>query len=69
MVENEEIVQAYLLTRNQVLIDPGGNVVDIHIPAVKIVMDLLEVKDQKRCFFAVKDLFTVFRPRKENEGS
>lgn len=52
----------YLLARNQV-VTVGEGVADISFPAVKIVMDVLGVVDQRRCFLKVHGLFHEFRPK------
>jgi hypothetical protein len=63
--ENEETAAVYMLTRRQVLTAGPGEPVDISIPAIKIVMDLYGVRDQKRCLNRVRRLFHHFRERKE----
>lgn len=63
--ENEDAVNAYLLTRNQVVMMGMETVADINIVAVKIVMDLFGVKDQRACLLKVRHLFHEFKPRRE----
>lgn len=60
--ENREALDVYLLARNQV-VTVGEGVADISFPAVKIVMDVLGVVDQRRCFLKVHGLFHEFRPK------
>ena len=64
-LENQEVVSVYFLTRNQFITVGMGMVADISIPAVKIVMDLLEVEDQKDCLKKVVHLFHEFRPKEK----
>jgi len=49
-----------MLSRQQVITTGMGQVVDISIPAVKIVMDLCGVKDQAACLNRVRKLFHRF---------
>jgi len=48
-----------MLTRNQVITGGMGGVIDINIQAVKIMMDLYDVKDQRRCMGKVRTLFNL----------
>lgn len=52
----------YLMTRGQYITAGMGTIVDISIPAVKIAMDMLKVKDQAGCLQKVRELFFEFRP-------
>lgn len=63
MEENEDAARVYMLTRRQYVTADQGQVVDISIPAVRVVMDLFEIKDQKSCLMRVRGLFHHF----ENE--
>ena len=54
-----------MMTRGQYVTAGMGTVVDIHIPSVKIVMDLLGVKDQVGCLRKVRDLFFEFCPKEK----
>jgi len=63
--ENQEAVSVYFLTRNQFITAGMGMVVDISIPAIKIVMDLYGVEDQKGCLHKVLHLFHEFRPKEK----
>jgi hypothetical protein len=63
--ENKEALDVYLVVRGQIITAGMGTVVDIDIPAVKIVMDLLQVKDQRDCLMKVRHLFHEFKPKEE----
>jgi len=65
MEENEEVAQVYMLARRQVITVGAGQVADLSIPAVKIVMDLYRVRDQKACLNRVRRLFHHFREKKD----
>lgn len=58
----------YFLTRNQIITAGMGQVIDISIPAVKVVMDLLGVRDQKTCLLKVRKAFHYFKPVQKNES-
>ena len=60
-----------MMIRDQVLIDSAGNMISISIPAVKVVMDLYEIKDQKDCLTKVLCLFDNYRTfiKEKEEGS
>ena len=67
--ENEEAAKVYMLTRRQVVaMGMGGQIVDISIPAVKIVMDLFGIKDQAACLNRVRKLFHHFLERQVSEN-
>jgi hypothetical protein len=53
-----------MLTRRQYVTAETGRIVDISIPAVKIVMDLMGVADQKDCLDGVRSLFFHFLEKK-----
>lgn len=55
-----------MVTRNQFITAGMGQVIDISIPAVKIVMDLYQVQDQKRCLSKVMAAFHEFKPTSED---
>ena len=57
MPENVDAINVYLLVRNQVITVGMGEVVDLHFPSVKIMMDMLEVKNQRQCFDKVLYIF------------
>ena len=57
--ENEDPARVWEKVQNQVIITMG-EVVDINHVAVKTVMDIYNVKNQRQCFEAVLDLFYVF---------
>jgi hypothetical protein len=54
--ENAEAGEVFMLSRGQV-VTIGPNVVDISIPAVLDVMDLLGVGDRRRCLIRVVETF------------
>ena len=56
--ENDIDAQVYMMTRRQVVtVGMSGQIVDISIPAVKIVMDLYGVSNQLACLNRVRKLF------------
>lgn len=58
MPENQEAAEVYQVVRGQVITaGMDGRVIDLNFPAVKIVMDLNGVKDQKACFDKVRHTF------------
>ena len=59
--ENEDAATVYMITRRQYITAENGRVVDISIPAVKTVMDLYGVREQRRCMSKVLMLFHRFR--------
>lgn len=68
--QNHDAAAIYMLTRNQVVTAGMGQPVDISIPAVKIAMDLYEVKDQRACLERVLRVFQHFeRIRRDNASS
>lgn len=58
--ENEGPLAVYMITRRQYVTAEQGRVVDINILAVKAVMDLMGVENQKRCLLLVQRLFHEF---------
>jgi hypothetical protein len=60
MAENRQAAEVYMITQNQFITVGMGQVVDISIPAVKIVMDLCGVQDQKKCLSKVRAVFHHF---------
>lgn len=59
--ENEEAAEVYMTARRQyVTRGMEGRVVDIDFNALKVVMDLYGVRDQRRCFEAVRGVFHHF---------
>jgi hypothetical protein len=65
--ENEAAAQVYMLTRRQYVTAEQGRIVDISIPAVKTVMDMIGVEDQLDCLNRVRKLFHAMR-EKEDDG-
>ena len=62
--ENDIDAQVYMMTRRQVVtVGMSGQIVDISIPAVKIVMDLYGVANQAECLNRVRKLFHHFLER------
>jgi hypothetical protein len=66
-IENEDAAEVYVVSRNQVVTADMGQVIDISIPAIKTVMDLFGVKDQKGCLLRVIRVFHHFLAKK-NKG-
>jgi hypothetical protein len=61
MPENQEAAEVFMMTRGQVITrGMEGQVVDISIPAVKIAMDLIGIKDQLACLSKVRKTFFHF---------
>ena len=57
-----------MITRGQLITAGMGQIIDISIPAIKIVMDLYNVKDQKECLSKVRAAFHELKPEpKEGE--
>jgi hypothetical protein len=64
---NADAAQVYLMTRCQIItVGMSGQIVDISIPAVKIAMDLLGVKDQVACLNQVRKLFHHFLEKSDD---
>jgi hypothetical protein len=57
-----------MLARGQVVTVGQGHVIDLSIPAVKIAMDLCEVKDQAECLQRVQKVFHHFLGTCGDEG-
>jgi hypothetical protein len=57
MAENEDAAGVYMSCRRQYVTAEQGRVVDISIPAIKIVMDLQGVRGQRDCMRKVRNLF------------
>ena len=66
--ENEIDSQVYMLSRRQVVTVGQGHIIDISIPAVKIIMDLCGVKDQAKCLNQVLKVFHHFLAENKNES-
>lgn len=67
MPENREAAEIYMMTRGQIISAGMGQVIDISIPAVKIVMDLYEIRNQKKCLAKVRTAFHHFLKKEEKE--
>ena len=57
-----------MIARNQLITAGMGQVIDISIPAVKIVMDLWNVHDQKKCLSKVLAASSHFRKQEEKKS-
>jgi hypothetical protein len=66
--ENEETADVYMLTRRQAITTGMGNVVDINLQAIKTVMDLHGVKNQKECMERVRKAFFHFLNEESGNG-
>ena len=66
MEENEDASNVYQLTRLQFVTAGMGQPIDIDIKAVKIAMDLFEVKNQLDCIDKVRYLFHYFKEDSDN---
>jgi hypothetical protein len=60
MASNEDAAQVYMQTRRQVITAGEGRVIDIDIQAVKTVMDLYEIRNQRECMEKVRTTFFHF---------
>jgi len=65
--ENEDAGEVYMATRRQYRTAEQGRVVDIDIVAVKTVMDLYGVSDQRECLERVRMLFHHFMDGGDDE--
>lgn len=63
MPENAEAANIFMLTKNQVITAGMGSVIDINIQAVKIMMDLYEIRNQRDCMDKVRTLFHLTREK------
>ena len=71
MDKNKAAESVYYLTRRQYVTADQGQVVDISVPAVKIVMGWLKIPPEKEleCFLKVKSVFNaVESERRKNES-
>ena len=71
MPENKQAADVYMATRGQMITaGMGGQVIDISIPAVKIVMDLYPggIDDQWACLAKVRATFHHFKPKDEGRS-
>ena len=60
-----DAVKVYFLAQNQLIVSMG-QIIDLNVNAIKTIMDLYEVRDQRRCLEKVMELFNYFR--KESKG-
>ncbi len=56
--ENVEIARVYFMVSSQVIAGMGG-VIALNIPAVKIVMDLFSIEDQRTCLTRIMRVHSV----------
>jgi hypothetical protein len=58
---NQEVGTVFQIARHQVIVGGmNGEVVDLNLPAVKMVMDLYDIKDQRACLNKVRRTFYHF---------
>ena len=61
MKDNEDVAEVYMMTRGQYITAGDGNMpVDISIPAIKVAMDVLNVKDPRGCLVRTRELWHHF---------
>ena len=58
--ENQEVWHIYLRVKNQAIMSMGGPVA-LDYNAVKLIMDMYKVEDQKTCFERVVNLWDRIR--------
>jgi hypothetical protein len=59
--ENEDAMFVYRLVNRQVVTrGMDGDIIDLNFQAVKTVMDLYEIKNQRTCFEKVRRIFFHF---------
>jgi len=63
--ENKQAAEVYMVTRNQVITAGMGQPIDISIPAIKIVMDIWGIRDQKKCLSKVRSAFHHFNKEQQ----
>ena len=56
-----------MMARMQYVTAHDGHPADISFPAVKVVMDLLEIVNQRDCLMKVQRLFHFFENERHNE--
>ena len=69
---NEEAAEIFGLVQGQIITRHNGQydeIVDLNYPAVKMIIDIYEVKNQLECFEKVKRTFQVMlnKSREKNE--
>lgn len=65
--ENREAARVYMVVRGQVIVGGMGGIVDLSIPAVKIVMDLFGVEQQRDCLMKIMRLFDTLQAKRNQE--
>lgn len=72
METNHEVARVYMDTRRQVIMRHNGQYdepFDISIPAIKIMMDLHCVQNQRECLGRVVRIWNIIESeRRNNEG-
>ena len=67
--ENEDVATTYMIARRQYITAENGRIVDISIPAIKVVMELYGIRNQKECLARVMRLFHFFLGQGNDAGS
>jgi hypothetical protein len=62
--ENEDAFTIYILGRNQLIV--GVDIIDLNYIAIKTLMDLYEIKNQKNCFEKVVQVHNYFMEIRKN---
>lgn len=65
---NETDAHVYMLSRRQVVTVGMGQIADISIPAIKIVMDLCGIRNQLQTLNRVRKVFYHFQGGKADES-
>ncbi|MHA2219046.1 MAG: hypothetical protein ACXACY_24260 [Candidatus Hodarchaeales archaeon] len=58
--ENKKIVEVFLYSMNQLQVSPKGKIIGVNMNYVFCLMDLLEVKDRRRCLDKIIELSQRF---------
>jgi hypothetical protein len=61
MAENRDAMEVFQVVHGQFMVDMSGNILDLDINAIKIVMDLYRVRAQKDCLGKVQRLFHLYK--------
>ncbi len=64
MEEGQDAAIVYMITRGQIVTAEEGRTFDLSIPAIKIVMDLFGIHDQKKCLMQVLKIFHYFQGKR-----
>lgn len=65
--DNQKVAAVYMMCRHQYVTAEEGRIVGLSIPAIKIMMDLNEVKNQKECLERVIRMFYLFANKKQDK--